>query len=175
MHWWKTRRVIMFAAAAIAALGAAVGTATVRGASAAGSEHVSLVVRLAGPTPKQNTGGLSGTPGGVTPGGPAEPAPMRRGVFTMKGAVQDRGTAVFRMPSLGSATRQSTIQLHGKSGSLRLGLRGGGGGATTAAPSGSAHWKVISGSGSYAAASGSGSFSQTPQTIVLSGPLSVRR
>jgi hypothetical protein len=169
------RRCVTILACA-AALGTAVLAAVSAGQAAAGlqtSNHVRLQVRLTGPSPQQQTGGLPGPPSGGTPGGPAGAAPVRRGVFTMTGALHDAGTVAFRMPSLGSPNHESLITLRGKRGSLRLAVSGGGG-MTTGGASGQPHWRVAAGSGLYTAASGGGALSETPDTLTLSGVLTLR-
>ncbi len=161
----------------VAALATALWLGVLTGPTAAGrllEQQIRLTVQLTGSPPKQQSGGLSGQPG-TTPGGPSGPTPARRGVFTMSGALHDHGTAVFRLPPLGSPNRKSTIELHGSRGFLRLRLAGGGGGSTTAGSRGHAHWHVVAGSGLFVGAKGGGAtVMQTPQTIALSGELSLR-
>jgi hypothetical protein len=94
--------------AVVGLIAAAVGAATFaeRGAASGdGSSRVRLLVQLTGPPPAQQHGALPGSPGGASaPHGPAGPAPVRRGTFVLTGAVGDRGTAVLRLPTLGSGS-----------------------------------------------------------------------
>lgn len=165
---------LLIGAVAVAALAAAMA-AFFPGQSAAGRQkarQIRLTVRLTGPAPTQQTGGLPGSPG-TAPGGPAEPGHSRHGVFTMTGALHDHGTVVFRLPPLGSSSQESIVELHSRRGSLRLALSGGGE-STTAGRRGQARWHVVSGRGHYIAATGGGTLTQSPETIVLSGALILR-
>lgn len=90
----------------------------------------------------------------------------------MTGAFRDGGTMIFRLPSLGSANLESTVELHGKRGALRIAL--GGGGASTGGGGGKARWRVISGSGAFTGASGGGTLTPSPRVTVLVGVLSLR-
>ena len=169
----QANRLLRVAAAIVAITAGAHAPAFARNskASSATSGRIRLTLRLSG-TPKQRTGGLSGAPGGGRPGGPPAPAPVYRGVFSIAGAFRDGGTMSFRLPSLGSANNESTVQLHGKRGSLRLAL--GGSGSSTGSAGGEARWRVISGSGVYARASGGGTLTPSPRASVLVGVLSLR-
>lgn len=163
--------VVTAAIAAIAAGACAVVLAANSNGKGAVSGRVRLTLRLTGPPPEQQAGGLTGARG-RTPGGPSGAAPARHGIFTMAGAFRDRGTAIFRLPSLGSPSQESTARLHSTRGSLRLALSGGG--STTGSGGGEARWRVISGSGRYAGASGSGTLTPTPRVSILVGALSLR-
>jgi hypothetical protein len=174
------RRVRIAIAVAVAGIAAGAST-SVFAAKTSGetkrSGQIRLTLRLTGPAPKQQTGGLPGAPGGATttPGGPAGAAPARRGTFTMSGSFRDHGTVILRLPSLGSTSQESSAVLRSKRGSLRLGLSGGGGSTTAASAARQGSWHVVSGSGVYAGAQGSGTLTPTPRVNILVGALRLRK
>jgi hypothetical protein len=170
MRRYAGGRVIVVAVVGLFAAAVA-GTSTERGSgSGVAASRVRLLVHLTGPAPAQQHGALPGPPG-RTPGGPAGSAPRRRGTFVLTGAVRDRGTAVLRLPMLGSGSKESTLLLRSTRGVLRVAMSGGG---TTTSGAGDSHWRVVGGSGAYAGASGGGSVTQTPERAVLVGRLTVR-
>jgi hypothetical protein len=170
MRRYRGGRVIVVAVVGLFA--AAVAATFIERSSGSGvaSSRVRLLVHLTGPAPTQQSGGLPGPPG-RTPGGPVGSAPRRRGTFVLTGAVRDRGTAVLRLPTLGSGSKESTLLLRSTRGALRVAMSGGG---TTTSGAGDGHWRVVGGSRAYAGASGGGSVTQTPEQAVLVGRLTVR-
>jgi hypothetical protein len=160
--------------AAVGLITAAVGAGTFaeRAGSGSASSRVRLLVRLTGPAPTQQSGGLPGSPGRAsTPGGPGGPAPTRRGTFILTGGIRDRGAAVLRLPSLGAVSHRSTLLLRSARGLLRVSMSGSG---TTTSGDGERRWRVLGGSGAYSGASGSGTLTQTPKQALLVGRLTVR-
>jgi hypothetical protein len=172
MRRYRGGRVIVVAVVGLFAAAVA-GTFIERGSGfGVAASRVRLLVQLNGPPPAQQHGGLPGSPGGSSaPDGPAGPAPTRRGTFVLTGAVRDRGTAVLRLPTLGSGSLASTLLVRSARGALRVAMSGGGR-ATGARRYG--RWRVVGGSRAYAGASGGGSVTQTPQQAVLVGRLTVR-
>jgi hypothetical protein len=167
----RAGRVMVVAAVALIAAAVGAGAFADRGAgSGSASSRVRLLVHLTGPAPTQQSGGLPGSPG-RTPGGPAGPAPRRRGTFVLTGAVRDRGTALLRPPGLGSGSHESTLLLRSTRGVLRVAMSGGG---TTTSGGGEGHWRVTGGSRAYAGASRAGNVTQRPERAVLLGRLTVR-
>jgi hypothetical protein len=152
------------------AVAVSAGTFTERGSGSGGaSGSVRLLVQLNGPPPAQHQRGLPGRPGGSS--APDGPAPTVKGTFVLAGAVRDRGTAVLRLPTLGSGSLESTLLVRGAGGALRVGMSGGG---RATSGQGNGRWRVVGGSGAYAGASGGGTVTQTPERAVLVGRLTLR-